>query len=438
MKSPLYSKTCQILDRLSLDKKSTFKTTVFNIISPDDEYFKRVYCLAAEITKNAQILDLIISSEFSNTDINQMKISSSMLKVLLYEIFLSEHKFKQGGRLIRFIKSKSTGIRSIINNSNFQSVSSKSATNVMTCRILSHPIDKEEYKSIKDKLLDIADKDEDIKDLFILKNIDYDKEKKILFEMRDSNKIKIQSKSSSLPAFLLYKIIKKGYVNNLYLDKSIEKEGLDIIDSCAAPGNKTLQLADYFFEFNFKVLAFDSDKTRFSRLANNIKFNNYSDAITAYNADFLLIDPLDEKYKNVNIILCDPSCSGSGTFNNALENSELSKNCSLEIKSKQEESERLKNLSSFQLKVIQHSMKFPNVKIISYSTCSVYKEENEDVVDKVLACKEGNLFELGDIGSIIDKTRYHFSKDDKCLRTCKKCFGMDGFFVALFIRKGNN
>ena len=46
---------------------------------------------------------------------------------------------------------------------------------------------------------------------------------------------------------------------------------------------------------------------------------------------------------------------------------------------------RLQLLAKFQHEVVTHAMEFPSVKFVSYSTCSVHHEENEGVVESVLA-----------------------------------------------------
>jgi putative methyltransferase len=44
-----------------------------------------------------------------------------------------------------------------------------------------------------------------------------------------------------------------------------------------------------------------------------MKYSNTD--ITCINGDFLNYDPLDPKFSNVQLILLDPSCSGSGMLN---------------------------------------------------------------------------------------------------------------------------
>ena len=50
-------------------------------------------------------------------------------------------------------------------------------------------------------------------------------------------------------------------------------------------------------------------------------------------------------------------------------------------------SERLTALSTFQLRILTHAMRFPKANKITYSTCSVHFEENEGVVFRALTSK---------------------------------------------------
>ncbi|KAH6909037.1 williams-Beuren syndrome critical region protein 20 copy A [Coprinopsis sp. MPI-PUGE-AT-0042] len=50
--------------------------------------------------------------------------------------------------------------------------------------------------------------------------------------------------------------------------------------------------------------------------------------------------------------------------------------------------DRLAKLAKFQLKMIQHAMKFPNVQRLVYSTCSIHAAENEHVVRAALESDE--------------------------------------------------
>jgi len=73
-------------------------------------------------------------------------------------------------------------------------------------------------------------------------------------------------------------------------------------------------------------------------------------------------------YEEAHIITLDPSCSGSGLVQHG------------EDKTK---TNRLDDLAALQKKMIFHAMSF-NAHTICYSTCSVHKIENEDVVEQCL------------------------------------------------------
>lgn len=112
-----------------------------------------------------------------------------------------------------------------------------------------------------------------------------------------------QDKASCLPAYLLDPASFKG----------------DIIDACAAPGNKTTHLAALMSEpgvmdsVKRKIFACERSHPRSLTLQKMVHRADADDAVTIKaGQDFLRVNPLDRKYANVHAILLDPSCSGSG------------------------------------------------------------------------------------------------------------------------------
>ena len=98
---------------------------------------------------------------------------------------------------------------------------------------------------------------------------------------------------------------------------------------------------------------------------------------------------------------------------------------------------RLASLASLQTKLLLHALSFPGVKRVTYSTCSVHAEENEEVVAAILSNPEVSAsFKLkkclpgwqgrGD-------PKYPFA--DKVVRADPKRDLCNGFFVALFQRR---
>jgi hypothetical protein len=95
----------------------------------------------------------------------------------------------------------------------------------------------------------------------------------------------------------------------------------------------------------------------------------------------------------------------------------------------------LQALQTCQIQLILHAMRFPSVTRITYSTCSINREENEDVVEKIL--RRQLDWELAPAlpswpGRGIPNDS--FTNADMCVRSSVH-LETHGFFVALFVRK---
>jgi 25S rRNA (cytosine2278-C5)-methyltransferase len=230
----------------------------------------------------------------------------------------------------------------------------------------------------------------------------------------------VQDKASCFPAYLL----------------DVEKVNGDIIDACAAPGNKTTQLAALCRSstksgHSHRIHAFEKDKNRSQTLSKMVQQAGASALVTVHaQSDFLLAAPTAKEYNSVTAILLDPSCSGSGIIgrddetklelpNTGLvelvgnsktkkrkrkqedhqQNNVAKRSSPLEVLKGEEAGEgtheqkrrdqRLDALSAFQLRLLKHAMTFPSVSRIVYSTCSTHEEENERVVIQALASEIG-------------------------------------------------
>jgi len=160
--------------------------------------------------------------------------------------------------------------------------------------------------------------------------------------------------------------------------------------------------------------------------------------VTPINADFLTMDPSDPQFSLVTHILLDPSCSGSGIV------SRLDHLLETESENDATREDRLAKLSAFQLMMIKHAMRFPSVKKIVYSTCSIHATENEHVVRDALNSDEakGATFLLAPQNEVLPKwTRRGYPDEmdspDQASSLIRCLPGEDatnGFFVACFVR----
>ena len=199
------------------------------------------------------------------------------------------------------------------------------------------------------------------------------------------------------------------------------KPGERILDACAAPGGKTTHMAQEM-ENRGEIYALDLSKGKLDsieemcqRLGIKIVKTTKGDAVKS------LPIPQGVKFDR---ILADVPCSGFGT---------LRKNPDLKWRREEKDVKRLSELQFSILSNLSTYVKEGGVLI--YSTCTVFHEENEDVVETFL---EGHPeFQLDQI----EKVASAFIADGKSeklrpflqngyFKTFPPKNKMDGFFVA--------
>ncbi|KAM5566113.1 25S rRNA (cytosine-C(5))-methyltransferase NSUN5 [Rosa sericea] len=228
-------------------------------------------------------------------------------------------------------------------------------------------------------------------------------------------------------------VFMQGKASSMVAAALAPKPGWEVLDACSAPGNKTVHLAA-LMGGEGKIIACELNEERVKRLKETIRLSGASN-IKVLHGDFLQLNPEDPAYSKVHAILLDPSCSGSGTASARLDH--LLPSSAPVHTADFTETERLNKLAAFQQKALAHALSFPEVERIVYSTCSVNQIENEDVVNSVLPLAESYGFELETLFPKWQRRGLPVFKGAERLLRTDPIEDKEGFFIALFVRKGS-
>lgn len=106
-----------------------------------------------------------------------------------------------------------------------------------------------------------------------------------------------------------------------------------------------------------------------------------------------------------------------------------------QLKEEEISEERLEQLSKFQMTILKHAFKFPNVKSIMYSTCSIHEKENEQVVEEVMLAVSHRFRMRLLMPDWPERGVKGYEHAQYCLRMSCDSALTNGFFVACFERK---
>lgn len=182
------------------------------------------------------------------------------------------------------------------------------------------------------------------KEALILENIEETQIRNL--DIYKNGEIYLQSLSSMLPPIILN-----------------PKPNENILDMTAAPGGKTTELAA-LSNNEAMITACEKNKIRLERLKYNIE--KQGARVTVIEQDARRLD----EYFSFDKILLDAPCSGSGTEN---------------IYEEKFSKELIERSAKTQEELIKKAIQIlkPNGELI-YSTCSILKQENEEIINKIL------------------------------------------------------
>ena len=195
------------------------------------------------------------------------------------------------------------------------------------------------------------------------------------------------------------------------------KPGERILDACAAPGGKTTHMAQRM-ENRGEIYALDLSKGKLDlieemcqRLGIKIVKTVKGDAAASLPVSKGLV---------FDRVLADVPCSGFGT---------LRKNPDLKWRRGEKD---IKRLSELQFSILNHlSAYVKEGGVFIYSTCTVFHEENEDMVERFL--NEHSEFQLDRVEKVLPE-KCHPLIHNGYFKTFPPKDGMDGFFAARMIK----
>ncbi|MBM7544671.1 16S rRNA (cytosine(967)-C(5))-methyltransferase RsmB [Periweissella beninensis] len=194
----------------------------------------------------------------------------------------------------------------------------------------------------------------------------------------------------------------------------IDQPSYQVLDTCAAPGGKTTQIASYLTpQAGGKVFAYDIHAHKVNLVAQNAARLGVAECVDALVGD---ARQLTTTYapQTFDRVLVDAPCSGFGLLRRKPE-----------IRYEKQMCDSL-NLQKIQLAILEEIADLVKIGgLLTYSTCTILKTENDDVIAEFLA-------KHPDYQLVPTKTDYDVitNQTAKALTIYPDDFNSDGFFIA--------
>lgn len=195
------------------------------------------------------------------------------------------------------------------------------------------------------------------------------------------------------------------------------KPGEKIADMCAAPGGKTMTIAQYM-QNTGDLVAGDIHEHKCRGLRNRVKQHGFTIiSVKQWDAS---ADPDESMLGAFDRVVCDVPCSGMGVIRRKPE---------IRYKSPEE----FADLPQLQLQILQQGAKLVRPGgVLHYSTCTLRPEENEEVVAAFLANNPDFAPKVLPITACFDAAGLPVSHQ---ITLFPSVHGSDGFFIAGFVKK---
>lgn len=210
-------------------------------------------------------------------------------------------------------------------------------------------------------------------------------------------------------------LFREGYVSVQDISSILVAKVMDpkresrVLDLCAAPGGKSTHIGELMENTGHLISQdiFDHKIKLMNTYARRLGLNN----MEARLGDALVLN--EDYIGKFDYVLCDVPCSGMGIVRRKPE-----------IKYKKEE--EVLNLPDLQYQILENASSYlKEGGILIYSTCTIFKQENTDVVDRFL--NNHKDYELDDLGSVKE---FLGIGDKGLVKILPDRYEMDGFFIC--------
>ena len=221
----------------------------------------------------------------------------------------------------------------------------------------------------------------------------------------------------SLAAFRNGWIFPQDVSSMLVTEAAAPLKGDYVIDMCAAPGGKSLHIADRMGNFG-EVESRDLTEEKVALIRENVRRAGIIN-VKPVQMDALVYDASSEE--RADIVLCDVPCSGLGV---------ISRKSDIKYRVTPE---KINSLQELQRLILRNAALYvrPGGRLI-YSTCTLGRKEN---LDNVRWFTENFPFEMESLNPFLPRPLWRLTTEEGYLQLMPGIHDADGFFIARMRKK---
>lgn len=221
----------------------------------------------------------------------------------------------------------------------------------------------------------------------------------------------------NIQAFLNGDITVQDVSSMLAVQCSGVKKGDVVLDLCAAPGGKSMHFAEKLRDGG-KVYSFDVSEMKTAYIEANRQRMGYDNIEVKIQDATVFCEEYEEM---ADVVLADVPCSGLGV---------MGKKCDIKYRLSEEE---IENIAKLQRRIMENAWRYVKKGgTLIYSTCTISKAENEDMVKWLT---ENTPLKLSCIDTYLPKELICETTKKGYLQLLPGIHRCDGFFIARLKRE---